>query len=93
MQTEMNKQYSSKLVVDGIYGSATNSAVRNLTVGCKGNITKTLQGLLICNGYSTNGFDGVFGSGTQTAVKSYQKKKGLTVDGIAGKNTFTALCA
>ncbi len=92
MQTEMNKQYGSKLVVDGIYGSATNSTVRNLTVGCKGNITKTLQGLLICNGYSTNGFDGVFGSGTQTAVKSYQKKKGLTVDGIAGKATFTALC-
>ena len=92
MQTEMNKQYGSKLVVDGIYGSATNSAVRNLTVGCKGNITKTLQGLLICNGYSTNGFDGIYGNGTTSAVKSYQTKHDLTADGIAGKATFSSLC-
>ena len=92
LQTEMNKQYGSKLVVDGIYGTKTNSAVRNLSVGCSGNITKTLQGLLICNGYSTNGFDGIYGNGTANAVKTYQKKKGLTVDGIAGKNTFSALC-
>lgn len=92
LQTEMNKQYGSKLVVDGIYGSATNSAVRNLTIGCSGNITKTLQALLICNGLSTNGFDGVYGNGTANAVKSYQQKKGLTVDGIAGKATFSSLC-
>lgn len=92
LQTEMNKQYGSKLAVDGIYGNATNSAVRNLSNGCKGNITKTLQGLLICNGYSTNGFDGIYGNGTTSAVKSYQKKKGLTADGVAGKATFSSLC-
>lgn len=92
LQTEFNKQYGSKLTVDGIYGNATNNAVRNLSNGCRGNITKTLQGLLVCNGYSTNGFDGIFGNGTTSAVKSYQKKKGLTIDGIAGKNTFSALC-
>lgn len=92
LQTEMNKQYGSKLAVDGIYGNATNSAVRNLSNGCKGNITKTLQGLLICNGYSTNGFDGIYGNGTTSAVKSYQTKHGLTADGIAGKNTFASLC-
>lgn len=93
LQTELNKQYGSNLVVDGIFGSNTKKAVVNIAIGSKGNITKILQGLLICNGYSTNGFDGDFGSGTQTAVKSYQKKKGLTVDGVAGKATFTALCA
>ena len=92
LQTELNKQYGSKLVVDGIYGEKTNNAVRNLSNGCKGNLTKTLQGLLICNGYSTNGFDGVFGNGTTSAVKSYQKKKGLTADGIAGQKTFASLC-
>lgn len=92
LQTELNKQYGSNLVVDGIFGSNTKKAVVNIAIGSKGNITKILQGLLICNRYSTNGFDGIFGSGTQTAVKSYQKKKGLTVDGIAGRATFTALC-
>lgn len=92
LQTELNKQYGSKLVVDGIYGAKTNNAVRNLSNGCKGNLTKTLQGLLICNGYSTNGFDGIYGNGTSSAVKSYQKKKGLTADGIAGQKTFASLC-
>ena len=92
LQKEYNKQYGANLVVDGIYGSATNSATRNLSQGCKGNITKTLQGLLICNGLSTNGFDGIYGSGTANAVKSYQNKKGLTADGIAGRNTFSSLC-
>lgn len=92
LQTELNKQYKAGLVVDGIYGAKTNSAVRNLSYGAKGNLTKTLQGLLICNGYSTNGFDGVFGNGTKSAVKSYQSKKKLTSDGIAGQKTFSALC-
>lgn len=92
LQTELNKQYKAGLVVDGIYGNATNNAVRNLSNGCRGNITKTLQGLLICNGYSTNGFDGIYGNGTTSAVKSYQKNKGLTADGIAGKATFSSLC-
>lgn len=92
LQTELNKQYKVGLVVDGIYGAKTNNAVRNLSNGCKGNLTKTLQGLLICNGYSTNGFDGIYGNGTSSAVKSYQKKKGLTADGIAGQKTFASLC-
>jgi len=93
LQTELNKQTGAKLVVDGIYGSKTNSAVINIQIGAQGNITRVLQGLLICNGYSTNGFDGVFGNGTRNAVISYQRAKGLTADGIAGKNTFTKLCA
>ena len=92
LQTELNKQYKAGLVVDGIYGVKTNNAVRNLSYGAKGNLTKILQGLLICNGYNTNGFDGVFGNGTATAVKSYQKKKGLTADGIAGQKTFASFC-
>ena len=32
--------------------------------------------------------DGIFGSGTESATKSYQKKNGLTVDGIVGKNSW-----
>ena len=92
LQTELNRQAGANLVVDGIYGNLTNAAVFNVQKGAQGNITKTLQGLLICNGYSTNGFDGVFGNGTYNAVKSYQAKKGLVADGIAGKNTFSALC-
>lgn len=93
LQTELNKQTGAKLVVDGIYGSNTNAAVVNIQLGSQGNITRTLQGLLICNGYSTNGFDGVFGNGTRNAVIAYQRANGLVADGIAGKNTFAKLCA
>lgn len=32
--------------------------------------------------------DGVFGSGTETALKAYQEKEGIAVDGIAGPDTF-----
>ena len=31
--------------------------------------------------------DGYFGQNTETAVKAFQKDKGLTVDGIFGKNS------
>ena len=92
LQTELNQQTGARLIVDGIYGNLTNAAVINIQLGSQGNITKTLQGLLICNGYSTNGFDGVFGNGTRNAVIAYQKANGLSQDGIAGKQTFASLC-
>ena len=46
---------------------------------------------LVCLG-GLDGFDGLYGQGTVKAVKSYQSNKGLTVDGIAGKATFSSLC-
>ena len=92
LQTELNRQCGAGLVVDGIFGNMTASACVNISIGDSGNITKTLQGLLICNGYSTNGFDGIFGNGTRNAVIAYQRAHGLVADGIAGRNTFTKLC-
>ena len=92
LQTELNRQCGAGLVVDGIFGNMTASACVNISIGDSGNITKTLQGLLICNGYGTNGFDGVYGNGTYSAVKNYQSNHGLVADGIAGRNTFTKLC-
>ena len=35
--------------------------------------------------------DGIFGSGTEKALKDYQKSAGLTADGIAGPDTFSAI--
>ena len=34
--------------------------------------------------------DGIFGAGTEKATKSFQKEKGLTVDGIVGKQSWKA---
>lgn len=35
--------------------------------------------------------DGIFGGGTKKAVMEFQKANGLSVDGIAGPDTFTAM--
>ena len=42
-------------------------------------------------GYRTGGLDGIFGSATQTAVRNYQSRVGLSVDGIIGCNTWRSL--
>lgn len=91
LQTELNKQFGAGLVVDGIYGPKTKAAAVCLYIGAQGNITKVLQGFLICNGYSTNGFDGIFGNGTQSAVKSFQSDHNATADGIVGPITWSKL--
>lgn len=57
----------------------------------KGNEVKTLQRLLNSLGYNCGSVDGIFGSMTLIAVKEFQTKKGLTVDGVVGKATWTAL--
>jgi peptidoglycan hydrolase-like protein with peptidoglycan-binding domain len=88
LQTELNKQFGAGLEVDGIYGPKTKAAAVCLYIGAQGNITKVLQGFLICNGYSTNGFDGIFGNGTQSAVKSFQSDHNATADGIVGLVTW-----
>lgn len=57
----------------------------------RGDDVNELQIRLNDAGYSCGAADGIFGRKTEAAVKKYQKAKGLTVDGKAGKNTVTAL--
>ena len=67
------------------------SSYPTLKKGARGNITKLVQEKLVLLGYNTNGVDGIFGSGTEKAVMSFQKNNGLVVDGIVGKNTWRKL--
>ena len=64
---------------------------RLLKKGVKGEDVKKLQELLNKAGGYNLAADGDFGSKTDKAVRSFQKTKGLTVDGKAGKNTIKAL--
>lgn len=72
-------------------------ALPQLSKGSKGNEVKTLQRLLLAIGYkmTNNGksysVDGSFGQATDNAVRSFQKDKGLEVDGYVGKATWEAL--
>jgi len=42
-------------------------------------------------GFTTGGLDGIFGARTQEAVRNYQQRVGLVVDGIVGCNTWRSL--
>lgn len=65
-------------------------AYAQVSYGSQGSSVKELQKLLNNNGYSLN-VDGIFGSKTQSAVRDYQSKNGLAVDGIVGNNTWSSL--
>lgn len=90
LQTELNKQFGSKLAVDGIFGTNTYNACINVRRGAEGNITWLIQSMLICKLFNINA-DGIFGSATESAVREFQKRNGLSQDGIVGKNTFSKL--
>lgn len=90
LQTELNKQYGRRLSVDGIFGTNTYNACINVREGAKGNITWLIQAMLVCHSFDIS-VDGIFGNATKNAIKELQKRNGLSVDGICGKNTFNKL--
>ena len=59
--------------------------------GSRGTEVRTIQDKLKRWGYYTGNVDGIYGSLTVSAVKKFQQKNGLTVDGIAGTKTLTAM--
>lgn len=91
LQQECNNQGFSKQNVDGIAGPATLAGCPTLKKGVSGNITKLLQEKLVKLGYTTNGVDGIFGNGTYSAVREFQKTRGLSIDGVVGQNTWRKL--
>ena len=95
------KKYN--LTADGVAGSETlkklDTAYKNadsntstdddsLRKGATGTAVKTLQTNLKKLGFYTAYVDGSFGSTTESAVKAFQKKYGLTADGVAGSATL-----
>ena len=62
-----------------------------LKKGSKGDQVRTLQLRLTELGYLDAEADGIFGASTKEAVKTFQKRNGLSVDGIAGPKTQTCL--
>ena len=62
-----------------------------LKQGSRGDLVKTVQQKLIKWGYLKGSADGIFGTKTKAAVIAFQKKNGLTADGIVGTRTAQAL--
>lgn len=59
--------------------------------GSSGEEVKQIQQKLKSWGYYNGNVDGIFGSKTLEAVKTFQRKNGLTADGIVGLKTLSAL--
>lgn len=59
--------------------------------GSSGEQVRTIQDKLKRWGYYDGAVDGIFGSGTRRAVVKFQKKNGLSADGVVGPNTLRAL--
>jgi cell wall-associated NlpC family hydrolase len=83
----VNKNYVS------VAPATTTSGTTSLRRGSTGDAVKQLQGNLIFLGYLNGTADGVFGSMTDAAVRLYQQRNGLYVDGIAGSATKSKITA
>ena len=59
--------------------------------GSRGDEVKQIQTKLKNWGYYNGSVDGIYGSKTVEAVKYFQRKNGLTADGIAGTKTLSAM--
>ena len=92
---DRKKRYEAALAVLGGKVSVAKAAAKastsgldlnvTLTVGSTGDTVKALQTKLGA------GADGAFGLGTKRVVQAWQKKNGLTADGIAGPKTLAKL--
>jgi len=59
--------------------------------GSTGSVVTQIQQKLSAWGYYDGAVDGVYGSRTEEAVRYFQRKNGLTVDGKAGAQTLAAM--
>lgn len=81
------------IIVISALGITQLFAASTLRKGDSGSEVRTLQNQLIKLGFylGSSGADGVFGQYTLDAVKGVQSATGITVDGIVGPNTRSAI--
>lgn len=90
------------LSADGIAGKATQDTIATavyrkthgiVSKGQVSNDVKNIQNDLKTLGYLSSAADGAFGTGTEAAVKAFQKNNGLSQDGMIGSETRAKLSA
>jgi murein DD-endopeptidase MepM/ murein hydrolase activator NlpD len=90
------------LAADGVPGPRTRKALgryglrsplgrRELKLGARGWDVAALQFALAWHGFPSGNFDGVLGSHTNAALRSFQRWAGIAPDGTAGPTTIAAL--
>jgi peptidoglycan hydrolase-like protein with peptidoglycan-binding domain len=81
---------SSRQALPATNFSAANVDKQNMlrVAGVSGS---ELQRALLRAGYDPGPIDGKLGKKTRTAVKAFQRKNGLTADGVVGEKTWSML--
>ena len=69
------------------YVASTLSSYRYLQQGSRGSDVKKLQQRLKDLGYFSGSVSGDFGADTEVALRAFQERNGLWVDGVAGEDT------
>lgn len=90
------KRFLSIVVVLLLLVSSTTSVFANegyiiLKFGSRGNDVIRLQQELQIQGYYQGSIDGIYGKGSENAVINFQRARGLAIDGMAGRQTLSAL--
>lgn len=89
-----NRKYNTKLdpanknFLDSCKKAAKKATIRQ---GASGTFTYLVEFVLSAKGYYFGAMDASFGSGLTASVKSFQKEKGLTADGVVGPETWYRL--
>jgi peptidoglycan hydrolase-like protein with peptidoglycan-binding domain len=91
-------QEANGLIADGYIGPATREALMSgnaqgsaLSIGDQGAQVETVQKRLKQLRYFSGDITGYFGSATEAAVRKFQKRNNLTVDGRVGPQTLSVL--
>ena len=71
--------------------TAQSRALAALRRGSTGELVTRVQQKLEGWGYYSGAVDGIYGSATEAAVRAFQRKNGLAVDGVAGRATLAAM--
>ena len=69
----------------------SNSVKPTLRQGSRGAAVEQLQSKLSQLGHNPGRADGIFGPNTKSAVRDFQREQGLGVDGVVGRQTWSAL--
>ena len=88
----LKRTLSLVLLLAALCAAVTQTAAaQSVYWGSKGDLVRQVQQKLQKWGYLKGAADGVFGQDTYEAVVLFQKKNGLTADGVVGTATFQAL--
>lgn len=74
-----------------IIAVAKSASAESYKRGSSGAVVTQIQTRLKSWGYYTASVDGIYGSRTEQAVRYFQSRNGLTVDGVAGRQTLAAM--